>query len=76
MVDLYYEILRLDKKGCKFKFTLVKSKDVNVYGVAEVEFMKSHNSVRFDSKSDARLKKEEKEYIVSYVLKYTEVNRK
>jgi hypothetical protein len=77
MMDLYYEVIKLDKrKGCRFKFTSVKSKEVIIQGTVDVDFGKKENFICFDPQSDVRLSREEKEYIVTYVLKYIERGKK
>jgi RNase P/RNase MRP subunit p29 len=38
MRDLYYEVIRLDKKGLSFRFNLIKGKEISVQGAAFVKF--------------------------------------
>ncbi len=77
MRDLYYEVIRLDKKkGLSFRFNLIKGKEISVQGAAFVKFGAKNDSVCFDPRADSELSGEEKEYIVMYVLKYIERSKK
>ena len=69
-MELYYHITHINKKKCVFNFNLLKSSSECISGNAAVNLKKYGRDAVFDLSSGMILSWEEKEYIISSVLKH------
>ena len=70
-MELYYHVVRVKKKKeCRFNFCYIANPKLRVCGSATVDLKTPLRTARFDAQSTAFLGTDEKEYIVSSILKH------